>query len=95
MDTVSYAGLDVRENRPCLRNGPAAVEESTGSTITEVFDSNLPLEITPSMKRKVASMPQVRIEKVVGVWALIAQGVYDLDERLDAVLDRLLMDINT
>ena len=95
MDTVSYDGLDLRENRPCLRNGPAAVGESTASTITEVIDSNIPLEITPSMKRKAASSPQVRIEKVIGVWVQIAQGTYDLDERLDPVLDRILMDINT
>lgn len=107
MNTISYSGLDVRENRPRLRNGPemkvlagfkngpAAVGESTGSAITEVIDSNIPLEITFSMKRKAASMPQVRIEKVIGVWAQIAQGIYDFDERLDAVLDRILMDINT
>ena len=105
MDTVSYAVLDVRENRPLLRNGPetkalagckyvpTSVGESAGIAITEVIDSNIPLKITPSMKRKAASLPQVRIEKVIGVWAQIAQGTYDLDERLDAVLDRILTDI--
>jgi hypothetical protein len=107
MDTVSYASLNVRENRPRLRKEPdkevlteckdelTAVGENTGSTITEAIDSNIPLEITPSMKRKAASLPQVRIEKVIGVWAQIAQGTYDLDERLDIVLDRILKDINT
>jgi hypothetical protein len=107
MDSVNYAGLNVRDNLPRLRNehemkvltgckdGAAAVGESTGSTIIDAYESNKRLEITPSMKRKVASLSQVSIEKVIGVWAQIAQGTYDLDKRLDAVLDRILKDINT
>jgi hypothetical protein len=107
MDSVNYAVLNVRENLPRLRkepdrkvlnkckDEPTAVRESTRSTITEVIDSNISLEITPSMKRKAASLPEVRIEKVIGVWAQIAQGTYDLDKRLDAILDRILKDINT
>jgi hypothetical protein len=107
MDTVSYAGLDVRENRPRLRNGPetkvlagckdgaTAVCESTASTIADARDSNILLEITPPMLHEIASLPPARMVKIFEVRYKLAQGTYDLDERLDAVLDRILTDINT
>ena len=40
-------------------------------------------------------MPLLRREKILGIREQLAQGTYDLDERLDVVLDRLLVDINT
>ena len=66
-----------------------------GSTVADAPDSSMLLEITPSMLQKIASLPQVRREKILGVWERLVQGTYDLDERLDAVIDRLLTDINS
>jgi hypothetical protein len=47
------------------------------------------------MLQQIASLPPARIVKILEVREQLAQGKYDLDERLDAVLDRLLADINT
>ena len=85
MDTVSDANLD----------GSTAVDERIGSTIADAPDSNMLLEITPSMMQKIDSLPPARMVKIFEVRYKLAQGTYDLDERLDAVLDRLLADINT
>ena len=69
--------------------------ENTESTMAGAPDSNMFLVITPSMMQKIASLPQIRKEKVLGVWNQIVQGTYDLDERLDVVIDHLLADIKT
>jgi len=107
MDTVSYAGLDVRDNRPRLRNGPetkalagykdgaTAVCENIGSIIADAPDSNILLGMTPPMLHEIASLPPARMVKIFEVRYKLAQGTYDLGERLDAVLDRILTDINT
>ncbi len=39
--------------------------------------------------------PHVRKDRILAVRRQLAEGTYDLDERLDAVLDRLLVVINT
>jgi hypothetical protein len=41
----------------------------------------------------IASLPKVRRKKIIRVRQQLARGTYDLDERLDAVLDRILMDV--
>jgi anti-sigma28 factor (negative regulator of flagellin synthesis) len=37
----------------------------------------------------------IRMEKVLAVRQQLADGIYSMDKRLDATLDRLLKDINT
>ena len=39
--------------------------------------------------------PDARKDRILAVRRQLAEGTYDLDERLDAVLDRLLVVINT
>lgn len=56
--------------------------------VSDVCETNGRPEIT-------ASMPNVRKEKVLPVPQQLTQGKYDLNGRLDAVLDRLLEDIIT
>jgi len=43
--------------------------------------------------KKIASLPEVRKEKVLNVRRQITEGKYDLNERLDIVLDRVLEDL--
>jgi anti-sigma28 factor (negative regulator of flagellin synthesis) len=38
--------------------------------------------------------PQIRMEKVLAIRQQLAEGKYDLDQRLDAVLDKLLETLN-
>jgi len=40
--------------------------------------------------RKIASLPEVRKEKVLDVRRQLTEGKYDLNERLDVALDKVL-----
>ena len=45
--------------------------------------------------RKIASLPEVRREKVLDVRRQLTEGKYDLDERLDVALDKVLAYLTT
>jgi hypothetical protein len=70
-------------------DGSIAVGESITSSIAYAF-GNKRTEITPPI---IASLPKVRRKKILRLRQQLALGTYDLDERLDAVLDRILIDI--
>lgn len=50
-------------------------------------------KVTTPASQGIASLTPVRREKVLAVRQQLAQGTYDLDERLNAVVDRLLSDL--
>lgn len=43
--------------------------------------------------KKIAALPEVRKEKVLSVRRQLTEGRYDLNERLEVVLDRVLDDL--
>ena len=43
--------------------------------------------------KQIASLPEVRQEKVLGVRRQLTKGQYDLSERLDLALDKVLEDL--
>lgn len=43
--------------------------------------------------KKIAMLPEIRKEKVLGVRRQLTEGNYDLSQRLDAALDKVLEDI--
>ena len=45
--------------------------------------------------KKIASLPEVRKEKVLGVRQQLTEGRYDLSERLDVALEKVLEDLGT
>jgi len=45
--------------------------------------------------KKIASLPEVRKEKVLEVRQRLTEGKYDLNERLNIVLDKVLEDLTT
>ncbi len=45
--------------------------------------------------KKIASLPEVRKEKVLGVRQQLTEGKYDLNKRLDIALDKVLEDLMT
>ena len=45
--------------------------------------------------KKVASLPEVRREKVLDVRRQLTEGKYDLSERLDVALEKVLEDLTT
>jgi len=45
--------------------------------------------------KKIASLPEVRREKVLDVRRQLTEGKYNLNERLDIALDKVLEDLTT
>ncbi len=45
--------------------------------------------------RKIASLPEVRRDKILDIRRRLTKGQYDLNERLDIVLDKVLEDLTT
>ena len=45
--------------------------------------------------KKIASLPEVRRGKVLDVRRQLTEGKYDLNERLDVALDKVLEDLTT
>ena len=43
--------------------------------------------------KKVAALPEIRKEKVLGVRQQITKGQYDLNDRLDIALDKVIEDL--
>jgi anti-sigma28 factor (negative regulator of flagellin synthesis) len=70
-------------------DGSIMFGESITSTIADAFGNKRPETTIPG----IASLPKVRRKKVIRLRQQLANGKYDLDERLDAVLERILMDI--
>ena len=55
------------------------------------------LNTTPigQVLKKIASLPEVRKDKVLGVRRQLTDGKYDLNERLDIALDKVLEEFTT
>jgi len=45
--------------------------------------------------KKIASLPEVRKEKVIGVRQQLTEGEYNLNERLDVALEKVLEELET
>ena len=45
--------------------------------------------------KKIASLPEVRKEKILNVRRQLTEGKYNLNERLDVALDKVLEDLTT
>jgi len=45
--------------------------------------------------KKIASLPEVRREKILDVRRQLTEGKYNLNERLDIALDKVLEDLTT
>ncbi len=70
----------------------------TPETLREIFSVQERDEILDNINttpigqvlRKIASLPEVRKEKVLDVRRQLTEGKYDLDERLDVALEKVL-----
>ncbi len=47
------------------------------------------------MLKKIASLPEVRREKILDVRRQLTEGKYDMNERLDVALEKVLEDLST
>jgi len=64
--------------------------KSIKDIFNEVFGNNDQQEVTIP---RIVSLAKDRRKMVLRVRQQLAHGTYDIDERLDAVLERILMDI--
>jgi hypothetical protein len=60
---------------------------SVASGVDDGFDDIIWPQTTPPM------IAEVRIDKIIEIRQQLIHGTYDLDERLDAILERILTDI--
>jgi hypothetical protein len=69
-----------------------AVESLTADTdlVMEQILDNINTTPIGQVLRKIASLPEVRKDKVLDVRRQLTEGKYNLDERLDVALDKVL-----
>ena len=72
-------------------------EDLTGDRdlIMEQILENIHTTPLGQVLKKIASLPEIRKEKVLNVRRQLTQGKYDLSERLDVALEKVLEDLTT
>lgn len=88
---MAQCNSNSRFERENYRIEPAEQVLSTDKDVMmeQILDN---INTTPigQVLRKIASLPEVRKEKVLGVRRQLTEGKYNLDERLDVALDKVL-----
>jgi anti-sigma28 factor (negative regulator of flagellin synthesis) len=84
----------IRKNDNQLKSLSAELIGRDDLNIEDILDN---LNSTPlgQVLQRIASMPDVRCEKVLEVRKSISNGQYELNERLDRVIERVLEDLKT
>ena len=73
----------------------AAIIENTENSLSESAGYKARGRIVAPLLENIPSRSRVRKDKVLVVQQQLAEGRYNLEEHLDAVLDRLLEDVTT
>jgi len=63
--------------------------------VMEQILKNLNTTSIGQVLKKIASLPEVRQEKVLGIRRKLTAGKYDVNDRLDNALDKVLEDLIT
>lgn len=84
----------VHKNDNELESFGRELKDKDDLTMEHIVDNlnNTPLG---QVLHRIASMPDVRPEKVLEVRHSLSKGQYELNERLDRILERVLEDLNT
>ena len=64
-------------------------------TMMEQILENINTTPIGQLLKKIASLPEVRQEKILDVRQQLTEGKYDLNERLDVAIDRVLEHLTT
>jgi hypothetical protein len=72
------------------KNESTVIAENTSFSSNWGPDSGFRWRIATMSLQNGRTSPRIRMEKVLAVRQQLAEGGYDMDKRLDAVLDRLL-----
>lgn len=93
MPDSSFNGCFNSKERQIERAGEDAApdEDLTMEQILENIN-NTPIG---QVLKKIASLPEIRKEKILRVRQQLTEGKYNLNERLDIALDKVLEDLTT
>lgn len=85
-----------RPNRPAGRRGRRNKNLTPDEDlIMEQILKNITATPIGKVLKKIAELPEVRQEKILNLRRQLTEGKYDLNERLDVVLDRVLEELTT
>ncbi len=75
-------------------NGPEGLAPNTDLMMEQILEN---IQTTPigQVLRRIASLPEVRQEKILDVRRQLTEGRYDLTERLDLAIEKVLENLST
>jgi len=88
----SLRGPERPARRRSRRTENPAPEEDM---IMEQILKNITTTPIGQVLKKIASLPEVRQEKILNLRRQLTEGKYNLNERLDVVLDKVLEELTT
>jgi len=74
-------------------NESTVITENTDVSLDLGFGNKARGRITAPALQNIRSLPRVRKKKILEVRRQLAEGTYDIDERLSVALDHLLEDL--
>ena len=77
------------------KDGAAAIVENKEDILSEITSNEARCQIAAPLFQDISSRPPVRKDKVLAVQQQLAEGRCDLDERVDAVVESLLVVVTT
>ena len=91
-DSDSKGRLEGEDQRPEPAKENATVDEDL--TMEQILENihNTPIG---QVLKKIASLPEIRKEKILRIRRQLTEGKYNLDERLQTALDKVLEDLTT
>ena len=78
------------ENKNCQVDPVGEVLANDKDMMMEQILDNINTTPIGQVLRKIASLPEIRKEKVLDVRRQLTEGKYNLDERLDVALEKVL-----
>ena len=80
-----------KEQDPSVENSSAQDEDAMMETILE----NLSTTPMGQVLKRISSLPEIRKDKVLNVRRQLTDGKYDLNERLNIAMDKVLEDLTS
>ena len=81
--------------RPAKRRGRRTENPVPEDLMMEQILKNITTTPIGQVLKKIASLPEVRQEKILNLRRQLTEGKYNLNERLDVVLDKVLEELTT
>jgi hypothetical protein len=86
---TEFQSTDHRESRDA-RNDPAHDASPNGDTLMERILENLTTTRQEKVLKRIASLPRTRQDTVLDIRRQLTEGTYEVANRLDRAMDRVL-----